>query len=151
MFDIGWSEMVVVLIVAVLVVGPKDLPRAVATMSKYIRKARAMAREFQSGLNDLAREAELEDLKKQVSSTERDIMKQVEEAVDPTGSMQGMFDDIKPVIRETTEKSPGGAKPVAAAMIAATAAAAEEGGTATDAATEAEDAPPQSRSGSNAP
>lgn len=100
MFDIGWTEMVVVLVIAVLVVGPKDLPRAISTVGKYIRKARAMAREFQSGLNELARESELDEIKKDITGTDFNIKKQVEDAVDPTGSMQGMFNDIKPEIKD---------------------------------------------------
>jgi|TARA_R110002072_G_scaffold205137_1_gene363034 sec-independent protein translocase protein TatB len=117
MFDIGWTEMVVVLVIAVLVVGPKDLPRAIATIGKYIRKARSMAREFQSGINDLAREAELDDIKKDISSTDFNIKKQVEDAVDPTGSMQGMFNDIKPEIKDTPS---GNGKAAATASATAT-------------------------------
>lgn len=148
MFDIGWSEMVVVLMVAILVVGPKDLPRAIATMTKYLRKARAMAREFQAGLNDLAREAELEDLKKKVAETENSIKKQVEDAVDPTGSMQGMFDDIKPEIRDTGETAA-----LPAAPEAKPAAPSEAVQTASDAANEAEatETSASARSGSSAP
>ncbi len=148
MFDIGWSEMVVVLMVAILVVGPKDLPRAIATMTKYLRKARAMAREFQTGLNDLAREAELEDLKKKVAETENSIKKQVEDAVDPTGSMQGMFDDIKPEICDAGETAA-----LPAAPEAKPAAPSEAVQTASEAANEAEatDTSASARSGSSAP
>ncbi|TNE37860.1 MAG: twin-arginine translocase subunit TatB [Alphaproteobacteria bacterium] len=101
MFDIGWSEMLFVVIVAVLVIGPKDLPRTIATIGKYIRKARSMAREFQAGIDNLAREAELDDLKKDLTgSDDFNIKKQVEDAVDPTGSFQDMINDVKPQIRD---------------------------------------------------
>ena len=101
MFDIGWSEMVFVAVIAVLVIGPKDLPRAIATVGKYIRKARGLARDFQSGIDDLAKEAELDDLKKDIQGgTNFDLKKQIEDAVDPTGDFDGMFDDIKPEIKE---------------------------------------------------
>ncbi|WP_373084517.1 Sec-independent protein translocase protein TatB [Sneathiella sp.] len=101
MFDIGWSEMMFVVIIAVLVIGPKDLPRAISTVGKYVRKARAMARDFQSGLNDLARETELDDIKKDLQkNTDFNVKKQVEDAVDPTGSFSNMFNDIKPEIRD---------------------------------------------------
>ena len=59
MFDIGWSEMAVILMVALIVIGPKDLPRVARTIGKWTGKARAMAREFQRSLDDMAREAEL--------------------------------------------------------------------------------------------
>lgn len=98
MFDIGWSEMVFVAIIAILVIGPKDLPRTIATIGKYIRKVRGFAREFQSGIDDLAKEAELDDLKKTVQGEDFNIKKQVEDAVDPTGDFSKAFEDIKPEI-----------------------------------------------------
>ena len=106
MFDIGWTEMVFVLVIAVLVIGPKDLPKAISTVGKYVRKARSMAREFQSGINDLARETELDEIKKDIQKgTDFNIKKQVEDAVDPTGSMQGMFNDVKPEIRDPRDSA----------------------------------------------
>ncbi|MBO0334639.1 twin-arginine translocase subunit TatB [Sneathiella sp. CAU 1612] len=106
MFDIGWSEMVFVLVIAVLVIGPKDLPRAISTIGKYVRKARSMARDFQSGIDDLARETELDDIKKDIQKgTDFNIKKQIEDAVDPTGSKEGMFNDIKPQIRDPRDSA----------------------------------------------
>ena len=101
MFDIGWAEMMFVVIIAVLVIGPKDLPRAISTIGKYIRKARSMARDFQSGIDDLAKDTELDQIKKDLQqSTDFNLKKQVEDAVDPTGSFENMFDDVKPQIRD---------------------------------------------------
>ncbi|MEH6404032.1 MAG: Sec-independent protein translocase protein TatB [Sneathiella sp.] len=100
MFDIGWSEMVFVVVIAVLVIGPKDIPKTIATIGKYIRKARGLAREFQSGLDDLAKETELDDLRKDIQgSTDFNLKKQIEDAVNPNGSFENMFDDIKPEIK----------------------------------------------------
>ncbi len=119
MFDIGWSEMVFVAIIAVLVIGPKDLPRAIATVGKYVRKIRGMAREFQSGIDDIARDAELDDLKKTVQGDDFNIKKQVEDAVDPTGDFGSMFKDDetkkpaddKPVSSDTTADASESSKP----------------------------------------
>lgn len=106
MFDIGWTEMVFVLVIAILVIGPKDLPRAISTIGKYVRKARSMARDFQSGIDDLARETELDDIKKDIQKgTDFNIKKQIEDAVDPTGSKEGMFNDIKPQIRDPRDSA----------------------------------------------
>jgi sec-independent protein translocase protein TatB len=66
MFDIGWSEMLVIAIVMIVVVGPKDLPRMLRTFGKTTAKLRAMAGDFQKQFNDALKEAELEDLKKSV-------------------------------------------------------------------------------------
>ena len=66
MFDLGWSEMAVIMLVAIIVIGPKDLPRVARTVGKWTGKARAMARDFQRSLDDMAREAELDEIKKAV-------------------------------------------------------------------------------------
>ncbi|MDG4721638.1 MULTISPECIES: Sec-independent protein translocase protein TatB [Thalassospira] len=68
MFDIGWTEMALVALVALFVVGPKELPHLLYKLAGYWKKVRGMAREFQSGIDDIIREAELDDLRKQVSS-----------------------------------------------------------------------------------
>ena len=66
MFDIAWSEMVLIGAVALVVIGPKDLPKALRTVGQTIGRVRRMASEFQGQFNDAMREAELADLKKQV-------------------------------------------------------------------------------------
>ena len=106
MFDIGWSEMVFVLIIAVLVIGPKDLPGTIATVGKYIRKIKGFARDFQSGIDDLAKEAELDDLKKTVSGDNFNVKKQIEDAVDPTGDFSKAFEDVRPDIVEDKPSVP---------------------------------------------
>lgn len=66
--DIGWSELLVIAILALVVIGPKDLPRFMRMIGIWIRKARGLAREFQDSMESLAREAEFEDLRKNVES-----------------------------------------------------------------------------------
>lgn len=68
MFDIGWSELLALVVIAIVFVGPKDLPRMMRTAGQYVAKVRAMAREFQTSFEDIARETELEELRKEVSS-----------------------------------------------------------------------------------
>lgn len=63
MFDIGWMEIVVVAIVAVVVVGPKELPRALVSVGRWVAKGRSLAREFQDGVQTVMRQAELEELR----------------------------------------------------------------------------------------
>lgn len=66
MFDIAWSEFMLVGAIALVVIGPKDLPKAMRTVGQAIGKIRRMASEFQGQFNEAMREAELHDLKKQV-------------------------------------------------------------------------------------
>jgi sec-independent protein translocase protein TatB len=66
MFDIAWSEFMLIGAVALVVIGPKDLPKALRSVGQAVGKVRRMASEFQGQFNDAMREAELHDLKKQV-------------------------------------------------------------------------------------
>ena len=74
MFDIGSSELLVIAVVALLVIGPKDLPRVLNQVGKWIGKARSMTRHFKSGLETMAREAELEDMERQWADHNAKIM-----------------------------------------------------------------------------
>ena len=93
MFDIGWSEMAVILLVALVVIGPRDLPRVARTMGRWVAKGRAMAREFQSALEDMAREAELDKVKSEIEKAGRtNLGKSIEKTIDPTGELGSAFD-----------------------------------------------------------
>jgi sec-independent protein translocase protein TatB len=68
MFDIGWSELVLIGIVALIVIGPKELPTVLRTVGQYMTKIRRMASEFQGQFQEAMREAEMDELKKNVDS-----------------------------------------------------------------------------------
>jgi sec-independent protein translocase protein TatB len=72
MFDLGWSELLLIAGVALIVIGPKDLPQAIRAVTQIIRKMRGMAREFQSSLDDLAREAGVDEVKRDLNSFKED-------------------------------------------------------------------------------
>lgn len=112
MFDIGWQELFILAVLAIIVIGPKDLPGAIRIITKWIRKARSMARDLQDGLDEVVREADLDDLKKELDSPGGlDIAKKIGDAVDPTGEiaedmdldkdlydeMSGAVDDLKKI------------------------------------------------------
>ncbi len=63
---IGGSEIVVIAVVALIVVGPKDLPKMLRQLGRFVGKMRAMADEFKSSFDDMARQTELDDLRKEV-------------------------------------------------------------------------------------
>lgn len=92
MFDIGAPELLLVAIVALLVVGPKDLPRLLRTIGQWVARARGAARHFRSGIDAMIREAELEEMQKQWDANNRAIM--TETPRPQTGSDSA--DDAKP-------------------------------------------------------
>lgn len=65
MFDIGGPELVLVIILAVIFVGPRDLPRLMRSIGAFLRKARMVARDFQRSFEDMANQADLEAIKKE--------------------------------------------------------------------------------------
>ena len=87
MFDIGWQELFIVSILALIVVGPKDLPQAIRTITTWVRKAKMMTRDFQAGVNEMVREAELDDIKDTLTSGTTDLHKKISDAVDPDGEL----------------------------------------------------------------
>ena len=103
MFDIGWSEMAVIALIALVVIGPKELPNAMRTAAKWARKARSLAREFQSGVDDMVREADLEDARKALDVTrDFDVGKAIEDTLDPTGSVRDEAADLEATAKDGT-------------------------------------------------
>jgi sec-independent protein translocase protein TatB len=74
MFDIGASELLMIVIVAVVVIGPKDLPRALRTAGKWIAKVRRTSNHFRAGIEAMIREAEMEEMEKRWAEQNARIM-----------------------------------------------------------------------------
>ena len=70
MLDIGFPEFLLISFVLLIVVGPKDLPKVLRSITIFIRKIKSMASQFHSGIDDLANESEISDLRKEVSKIE---------------------------------------------------------------------------------
>lgn len=75
MFDIGAAELLVIIIVAVLVIGPKDMPLAMRTAGRWIGKVRRVSAHFRTGIDAMVREAELEDMEKKWKAQNEEIMR----------------------------------------------------------------------------
>ena len=73
MFDIGWSELVVIGVVALIAIGPKELPGVLRMVGQWMGKVRRMASEFQGQFNDAMREAELDEIRKQVEDVNQSV------------------------------------------------------------------------------
>ena len=88
LFDIGWPELLLIGMIALIVIGPKDLPRALRVAGFWVRKARTLSREFQSSIDQMIREAELDEMRQELKkATEIDIDKEFRNTIDPTGSL----------------------------------------------------------------
>ena len=114
MFDLAWSEIALILLVALLVIGPKELPNAVRGLAEFVRKARRMAGEFQVHVDEMMRETKLDEVKKQIDEVRTgiyDMKRDVEQAVDE----QGIRDSFKDPFTETgtTTVTPPNAAPAA--------------------------------------
>jgi sec-independent protein translocase protein TatB len=84
MLDLGWQEFFLIATIAVVVVGPKDLPKVIRTIVGWIRKIRTVARDFQGSIEEVAREAELDEVRQEVLKLKnQDFSKSVMDTVDP--------------------------------------------------------------------
>src|SRR5437867_3366164 len=113
LFDIGWPELLLIGVVALVVIGPKDLPRALKVAGFWVRKARSLSREFQSSVDQMIREAELDEIREDLKkASEFDIAKEVQNTVDPTGELTQSI--RPPDVPDYFEETPGPATPAAA-------------------------------------
>jgi sec-independent protein translocase protein TatB len=87
-FDIGWPEFMLIGVIALVVIGPKDLPRAMRVAGFWLRKARNVSREFHGHIDQMIREAELDDVRDDLRrAAEFDIEGEFHRTVDPDGSL----------------------------------------------------------------
>jgi len=94
MFDIGWPELLLVMVIALIVIGPKELPNAIRTVMAVVRKLRMATREFQSGLDDIARETGLDDVKRQMDDLDfYDPGEALKSIADSDKDLLGLDDD----------------------------------------------------------
>ena len=105
--DIGWQELFLIALVTILVVGPKEIPRVLRTVSLWAQKIRGMAREFQSGIDDLAREADLDDFRQELAEAKDfDVGRNIEDMIDPTGEYAKSIQDLENLVESSLEEEP---------------------------------------------
>ena len=110
MFDLGWFELAIVGALLLVVVGPKDLPRVLRAVGVWTGKARRMARDFQRALDDYAKEAELDGVKKAVEAPGR-ARKVVTGALDPGGGLKKQLAETGSGLRDHLKDAGEAAKP----------------------------------------
>ena len=122
MFDIGWDEMLFTAIIAIVVIGPKDLPRALRTAGQWIGKVRRVSGHFRTGIETMIREAEMEEMEKQWREQNEAIMAahpptaaaEPPVGVDPGTLMEPLPPPVPPEPKKPAAKKPA-AKPRAKA------------------------------------
>lgn len=103
MFDLAWSEIMLIGAVALVVIGPKELPGAIRTISQFIRKAREMAWEMRGHVDEMVREANLDEVRNQINEIRNfDIKGEVTKAVDPDGSLRRTVSEAGESLQEAT-------------------------------------------------
>lgn len=95
MLDIGGWEFLVVAFVLIMVVGPKELPKMLRSFTNLTKQMRRMAREFTDGMNQIAEDAEVAELKQAMNKAKSGDLDELAEAIDPGGTMGDSVRDMK--------------------------------------------------------
>ncbi|MGD0867701.1 MAG: Sec-independent protein translocase protein TatB, partial [Rhizomicrobium sp.] len=116
MLDFSWSHILIVLIVALVVVGPKDLPKLMRIVGRWVAKARAMADQFRKSFDEMARQSELDELRQEIEAlrTQRplaDLQNTLHQSILPPDPMPAALEPPKP---EEHAAASNGAEPAAA-------------------------------------
>ena len=111
MLDIGWTEILVITVIALFVVGPKDIPKALRTVGIWIGKLKSLSREFQNTVDDAVRDSELDEVKKQIESARTGITKGMTETIDSEGELTEMLRGVD-VVDDKTNNKPSSAWPI---------------------------------------
>jgi sec-independent protein translocase protein TatB len=130
LFDLAWSEIALIGVVALLVIGPKDLPGAIRGVAQMLGKARRMAGEFQGHVDEMVREAKLDEVKREIDQFKSNVQSEVYRAtqadefkrdvVDPlkatAADLQRPFDAPEPIVTPPPAAAAAAVEPAPAAL-----------------------------------
>ena len=112
MFDLGWSELLIVAAIAVIIVGPKEMPRVVRSVTAGVRKVREMAFDFQSSMEGIANDADIEKIKDEMLNSELNLKtmldKQLGDVSDIKKLGQDLDNDINKSLDDMAHQTPSG-------------------------------------------
>jgi sec-independent protein translocase protein TatB len=121
MFDISWTELLLIGVVALVVIGPKDLPAALRVAGYWVRKARTMSREFHSHFEQMIREAELDEVRQELKKVtdinlDHEVNKIMDPAADPATAGAAQTVSKPPDVPDYLDETPAPADPVPPAV-----------------------------------
>jgi sec-independent protein translocase protein TatB len=128
MFGFSWSEILIIGVVALVLIGPNDLPRAMRTAAKWMSTGRKLAREFQGHVDDLVREAELDELREKARNLAmKPLSSHLEAMVDPNREIAQALSAAQDSLESQAGTTPEAPAAIAASDVVAVEAVAESG------------------------
>lgn len=107
MFDIGWTEMALIAVVAVVVIGPKELPKVMREVGLWVSRARNMSRVFMNQLEEMSRQAGIEEVRKEAEKLRQlNPAREIEKAVDPDGVIARQGEELAKIGTGTALEPP---------------------------------------------
>src|SRR5258706_5010377 len=107
MFDLSWSHIAILVVVALIVLGPKELPNAIRTGAQLLRAGRKLAGEFRSGVDELVREAELDETRRSIKQAMTEgLDNTIGKTVDPDGELKSTLETDLTADQPATEQAP---------------------------------------------
>ena len=103
MFDIGWTEILILATVSLFVIGPKEIPKFLGYIGKMIAKVRGMSRDLQDSVDDAIKNSELEDIRKEISFTDPELSKNFNEIINPSTRKNNLKEETKEKVNESDE------------------------------------------------
>ena len=103
MFDIGWTEILILATISLFVIGPKEIPKFLGYIGKMIAKVRGISRDLQDSVDDAIKNSELEDIRKEISFTDPELSKNFNEIINPSTRKNDFKEETKEKSNETHE------------------------------------------------
>ena len=101
MFDIGWTEILILATVSLFVIGPKEIPKFLGYIGKMIAKVRGISRDLQDSVDDAIKNSELEDIRKEISFTDPELSKNFNEIINPSTRKNNLKEETKEKVNES--------------------------------------------------
>ena len=104
MFDIGWTEILILATISLFVIGPKEIPKFLGYIGKMVAKIRGISRELQDSVDDAIKNSELEDIRKEISFTDPELSKNFNENINPSLNKDNTETNKKEEVKESIDK-----------------------------------------------